>query len=150
MRRLGTVLAMLGLVAVISVPTAGAEQGQKGKDGDSTVTGTITLGGDGSALAAAAVPSYGGEVSFQTTVDGRLANKSKVYITLVCYQGDTVVYQYSGSQSQVFPLDDQAGQGLEWDGGDADCSARLIYRVQKGKSYSMTWLDEEQFHAYGA
>ena len=67
----------------------------------------------------------------------------------VCTQGDQVVYQWSADPDFDFPLVDQAGQGLDWLGGDADCEASLVYRVKKGKNVEITYLDTEAFHVYG-
>ena len=145
-RRMTTFLLLTGLVLVLAAaPAFGAKGGNKGD----AVTGSIALHSDTARLAAAAGPSYGSEVSFDTEVSGTMAPKSDVYVTIVCLQNDTVVYQYSGGIDAAYPLADQAGQGLEWDGGDADCSATLIYSVRKGKSFDLTWLDTEEFHVFG-
>ena len=100
-------------------------------------------------VTAEAGPRYGTEVAFDTAVSGTMAPKSGLYVTVVCLQRGTVVYQYSGDPDVSYPLADQAGQGLEWDGGDADCSATLIYSERKGKSFDLTWLDIEEFHVFG-
>jgi hypothetical protein len=142
-----TFLLLTGLVLVLAAaPALGAKGGNKGNE----VTGSIALHSDAARLSdAAAGPSYGSEVSFDTEVSGTMAPKSDVYVTVVCVQNDTVVFQYSGGVDAAYPLADQAGQGLEWDGGDADCSATLIYSVRKGKSFDLTWLDVEEFHVVG-
>ncbi len=146
-RRMTTFLLLAGLVLVLAAAPAFAAKGGNDKVG---VTGSITLQSAARLAAGTSGPSYGDTISFDTNVDGKLSPKATVYITVVCTQGDTVVYQYSGAPNSAFPLADQAGQGLEWDGGEADCSATLIYRVPKGKSYDITWLDVERFHAYEA
>jgi hypothetical protein len=142
-----TFLLLTGLVLVLAAaPALGAKGGNKGSE----VTGSIALHSDTARLAdAEAGPLYGTEVSFDTEVSGTMAPKSDVYVTVVCLQNDTVVYQYSGGVDAAYPLADQAGQGLEWDGGDADCSATLIYSVRKGKSFDLTWLDVEEFLVVG-
>jgi len=146
-KRMTTFLLLTGLVLVLAAtPAFGAKGGNKGD----AVTGSIALHTDTARLAAAeAGPRYGTEVMFDTAVSGTMAPKSGVYVTVVCMQEKTVVYQYSGEPDEAYPLADQAGQGLEWDGGDAECSATLIYSVRKGKSFDLTWLDVEEFQAIG-
>lgn len=156
-RHMKVFLIVLSLVLAVGVaPAAAAKGGNGGKGGGggggNEVTGTIDLMSAEAADAGAAPagPHYGGTVEFDTVVTGDLANKSSVYITVVCTQDDTVVYQYSGPEGTVFPLADQAGQGLEWDGGAADCSAMLVYRVDKGRTTTINWLDVEEFAALAA
>jgi hypothetical protein len=108
--------------------------------GGSNVTGSIEV-----APSTASQMSYGDTVYFATTVEGRLAPKSKVYVTVVCSQDGRLVYQYSGSRDYGFPLVDQAGAGLEWPGGSASCEATLIYKVPTGRSYTYYWLDQTMF-----
>jgi hypothetical protein len=85
---------------------------------------------------------YGGSVSFDTTVTGKVQKQAEIYVSVVCWQGEppvTVVYQWSSHvNSFVFPLFDQGGQGLEWNGGAADCAAQLIYRLDNGPRGSST------------
>ena len=70
---------------------------------------------------------------FDTSVDGKISSKADVYVTLWCWQDDNAVYQYTMPADYSFPLEDLGGQNLVWDGGDASCEARLIYRVDMGK-----------------
>ena len=90
-------------------------------------------------------PQYNSTVGFATTVEGRISSQARTYVTVICWQGDNVVYQYSAAPDFDFPLVDQAGQGLEWDGGAASCDASLIYRVEKGRSAEITVLDAVLF-----
>lgn len=136
---------LAGLISLLIASPAGAAK-QQGP------TGTIELMPDGAAAAtvdaaSTAAYQYGESVAFQTTVDGRVSAKATVYVTVVCMQGNEVVYQYSGDRDGSFPLADQAG--LEWDGGDASCEAWLIYRVEKGKSAEITMLDMVPFDVAG-
>ena len=111
--------------------------------GSSTPTGTIALAQTAQAL------RYGGSVSFVTSVQGRMAAKSSLYVTVVCSQSTTLVYQWSAAPTFSFPLVDQAGAGLEWHGGAASCSATLIYKVPQGRGYVITWLDQAAFEVAG-
>ncbi len=104
-------------------------------------TGTIEI------VSALAGPSYGDTVNLTTTIDGKVSRNSRVYVTVICRQ-DVVVYQWSkwnDSGEYSFPLRDQAGQGLDWDGGPASCEASLIYRVEKGRSAQLSTLDAVEF-----
>jgi hypothetical protein len=111
--------------------------------GSSVPTGTIALAPTAQAL------RYGGFVSFVTTVQGKLAPKSRVYVTVVCLQGSTAVYQYSSAPDFAFPLVDQPSEGLEWNGGSASCTATLIYKVPQGRTYAIYWLDQTAFDVTG-
>jgi hypothetical protein len=87
--------------------------------------------------------TYGGSVSFDTTVSGKVNKQAYVYVSVVCWQGtervDPVVYQWSSHVNGfVFPLVDQQGQGLEWNGEAADCGAQLIYKLENGPRGSST------------
>lgn len=117
------------------------------------VTGTLTMSGDELSFASTASsdtsgsisPVYGDSVSFDVEVDGRLARNSWLYVTAVCRQQDTVIYQSSNWTDFVFVMEDQLGQGLEWDGYPAECTASLIYRVEKGKEAVLQYLDSTSF-----
>jgi hypothetical protein len=147
-RRTKTFIILTGLILVLATAPALAARGGNGGNGGGAVTGAIALHTDGFTARAALGPTYGDTISFDTDVSGKTSPKSTIYVTVVCTQGDAVVYQYSGAPDATYPLADQAGQGLEWDGDDADCSATLIYKVPKGKAYELTWLDVAEFHAY--
>ena len=133
-RTLGRLILPVAVTVALAGPAGAAS---------STPTGTIALG------QTAQAPRYGGSVSFVTTVQGRPAAKSSLYVTVVCSQGSTLVYQWSAAPSFTFPLVDQAGQGLEWPGGAASCSATLVYKVPQGRGYSITWLDQVAFGVSG-
>ena len=101
-------------------------------------TGTIALK-DGSNL------KYGGTVSFDTTVSGRMAPKGYLVISLVCVQDRNIVYQVSLKDlSAEFTLVDGAHQNLEWDGGPARCYGSLVYRID-GRNPTIEYLDQTVF-----
>ncbi|NNE73317.1 MAG: hypothetical protein HKN26_06620 [Acidimicrobiales bacterium] len=148
-RHMKSFLVILALLLAFAAAPAAAAKGGNGKGGGGAggdVTGTIELmaveSDDGGAAVA---PSYGSTVMFATDINGELSSKSSVYVTVVCMQGAEVVYQYSGSTTSAFLLFDQAGQGLEWNGGAADCSAALVHRVEKGKNTTITYLNTVEF-----
>jgi hypothetical protein len=105
-------------------------------------TGTLAVSGT-------SVLRLGGHADFDTTVAG--LGRGYVYVTVVCVQGATVVYQWSKRPDEVelsFPLVDQAGQGLEWSGGPARGIARLVHRIDGRKPVIRT-LAEVQFEVEG-
>ena len=101
-------------------------------------------------LQATAVESPGivyGDTIYFVENDVVLTNKQRSYVTVVCYQDGVVVYQASnwGEELLGFTMEDLLGQGLEWPGGYADCSASLIIREKKGKSYVLNIVDSVDF-----
>lgn len=137
---IGTIIGAVALSLAAAAPTHAATGGP---------TGTIDmLTADASGLSTlrVAAPSYGSSVQFSTTVSGRLASQSTVYVTVVCTAAGVVVYQNSADPSAAFLLEDQIGDNLNWTGGAAECQSGLIYRAQKGKSYEYTLLDTVSFH----
>jgi len=93
--------------------------------------------------------TYGESADFVATVDGKVSKQARIYVRVLCRQGGAIVYQYSADPDHSFPLLDQAGQGLDWDGGAADCEASLIYRVEKGRSAELSILDTTEFAVDG-
>jgi hypothetical protein len=116
--------------------------------GPTTVSGTIALE---SSTARAANDAgglrYGESARFTVTASGRVDSKAYLYISVVCFAGDTFVYQATSRDlSYAFPLSDQTGQGLEWNGQAADCEAWLVYRTDKKNGTSdIQELDETTF-----
>lgn len=103
-----------------------------------------------SELQAAAVESSGivyGDTVYFAENDVVLSNKQRSYVTVVCRQDGIVVYQASnwGEELLGFTMADLLGQGLEWLGGSADCSATLIISEKKGKSYVLDMVDSVDF-----
>lgn len=137
------ILTTVSAAAVVSAPTLAARP--SGPSGSIAVA----TSGAGAVTAAATGVQYDGTVAFETTVDGKISKQERVYVTVVCWQGDDIVFQYSAAPDFRFPLTDQAGQGLEWDGGDATCEARLIHRVDKGRSTEISVLDTISFDVAG-
>jgi hypothetical protein len=139
MRKIALGLMIVVALAAVSVPAFA------GKRGSSSVTGTIELVSTARLAEDQASPAYGEAVGFRTSVSGSLASKSMVYVNVVCLQGSAVVYQASGPQGSPFTMADQDGQGLEWDGGAADCVGALVYRVEQGKNVTISYLAHEDF-----
>ena len=89
-------------------------------------------------------PAYGDTVTFATSVNDADRN-AQVYVTVVCLQGPRVVYQWSAEEGFAFPLADQDGDGLDWDGGPASGMAVLVHRVKHGKNVQLTNLARTTF-----
>ena len=118
-------------------------------------SGTIALASGPVAAAStsegSAQMSYGSYAAFDVTVEGKLSNQSRTYVTVLCWVDGSIEYQWSADPGFAFPLVDQAGQGLDWpEGAPADCQAHLIYRVEKGKNVEMTTLDVTSFAVAGS
>ena len=137
---IGTIIGAVALSLAAAAPTHAAPGGPTGTI-DMLTTDVSDLG-----TFKSAAPSYGSSVQFSTSVSGRLASQSTVYVTVVCIKDSVVVYQNSGDPSSTFVLEDQIGDNLNWTGSDAECQSGLIYRAQKGKSYEYTLLDTVSFH----
>jgi hypothetical protein len=140
MRKLLVATATVATFALLVTPAFAA------KGGGGSVRGTIELDTPtGFAATSEESRSYGDSAHFLTTVEGKMGAKAYVYVTVVCLQGKTVVYQWSADPGFTFPLVDQDGQGLEWDGGDADCTGTLVYRDESGRTPTITFLDRTGF-----
>jgi hypothetical protein len=139
-----TILATVSAAAAVSAPAIAAPP--SGPSGSIAVAST-----DADARTAADTGlQYDGTVAFDTSVDGKISKQARVYVRVLCWQGDDIVFQYSADPDFQFPLIDQAGQGLEWNGEDASCEASLIYRVEKGRSVEMSVLDTTWFDVAGS
>lgn len=110
-------------------------------------SGTIELAEPGGlrAFTADPWPMFGDKVTYNITFKGTLTSKSRLSIMMYCMQGDGVVYQWPGDVNFAFPLINQNGAGLYWDGGEAICTASLMYRETKGKKSTVMILDQDTF-----
>lgn len=135
LKQMGTMALSAGLVltAAAGVSLAGAP----------SVSGTIDLqGGD----QRTSPLTYGTDVAFAASVSGKVDAKASTYITVVCQQEGHVVYQWSSQDLAFnFPLVDQAGQGLDWDGTAAECQAALTYRIDRKNAAVIQTLDTVTF-----
>jgi hypothetical protein len=145
-------MKIITMAAVVAATTLGVTAAPAIAAPASGPTGSIDVASAGVAARTAGASTglqYDGTVAFDTSVEGKISSKARVYVTVVCWQGDQIIFQYSADPDFAFPLTDQAGQGLEWNGGDADCEAWLLYRVEKGRSAEITMLDMVEFHVAG-
>ncbi len=115
-------------------------------------SGTISLEEPSglSTLAFEPWPLYGDVVTFAINFDGTLSSKTRLFVTMFCKQDDVVVYQWSGDVDFAFPLINQDGPGLWWDGGDALCTASLMYREERGRKAELMILDNTSFEVWGS
>jgi hypothetical protein len=74
---------------------------------------------------------YSDLVSYKSNISGDLPLGANVYITTVCFQGETLVFQKSMQQGDSLYLQDESLSGFRWDGEDASCSATLMYRTDE-------------------
>ena len=88
---------------------------------------------------------FGDTIEYRTTASGIYSTKSNTYVTTVCFQGENMVYQMSAQQGVDFYMYDQMGSALEWDGGDASCSATLMYREVTGDTINVYVVDSISF-----
>lgn len=111
------------------------------------VYGSITLADPEAQL------SYGDSVSFVVNTTGKMPPKASVYITVVCTpenDSSKVVYQWSSRNlSFEFPLVDQSGDNLDWDGGPANCSGNLMYNTGGNRNYTISIMDSVEFPVAG-
>jgi hypothetical protein len=140
-RRIARTTLAVAALALASVTSAALSAPPSGPSGSIELASPATL-------SSGAWPQYGDTIGFDVTLDGKLDGKARIYVTVVCLQGDTAVYQVSGDPNGSFTLSDTAG--LEWDGGAASCIAALAYRLQKGNNIELTYLDETTFAVAGA
>lgn len=71
---------------------------------------------------------YGDTISYKSSVFGAHLDVSNTYITTVCFQGVSMVFERSVLQGVPVYLYDQMKDSLSWDGKEATCSATLMYR----------------------
>ena len=88
---------------------------------------------------------YGDTIDFKSSTSGVYSSKSNTYVTVVCFQGETMVYQRSAQQGVQFYLYDPIGSSLDWDGEDASCSATLMYRKVGYNSIDVYVVDSVSF-----
>jgi hypothetical protein len=107
-----------------------------------------TLGAAGTLRLASSQPvRYGATVQLQASVTGARSGAA-TYITVVCFQGDKLVYQRSAPQGTSFLIAAQYDRDITWDGGPASCSAALMYRTG-GSSIDVHVLDAVSFDVSG-
>ena len=151
MKKSSVAASCLALIAAFSGSTSAlAAKPSKSVEAEPYLEGPIVNPGSESAstsLSAGAM-YYGDNAGFiQRNI--LLSNNQRSYVTVVCLQGDTVVYQASqwGADMLVFTLEDLDGQGLEWyaGSGPASCTATLILNEKKGRKTTITQLDQVAF-----
>lgn len=142
--RLAMILALALAATVVGASTTLAAK-------PAPLSGDIELAGSSARTLGPTAMQYGGSASFMTSVSGNMAPKGYVYVRVVCSQDDWVVYQWSSRDVDFeFPLVDQAGDNLDWDGDAADCVGQLIYRVDGKRKTVIQLLDNTEFGVAGA
>ena len=117
---------------------------------NSTVTGSLEIADSANVATASnsvAGSADGEAVTFNATVDGRLAKQSILFVSLVCRQHGYAVYQNASATDYTFNLDDSSGL---WNTSEAaECTADLIYRTTNGKQNVNYYLDTMRFTVDG-
>lgn len=132
-RKSAAIVAALALLTLALVPTAFA--GKPGGGGSSSVSLAL-LNGD-------TQPHFGRDVTFNVSTTAT----SEPWVNLSCYQNGTWVSgQWQGffpgyPWGQTFTL----GPTPSWQGGAADCTARLVKFGRNGRE---TTLATANFHVY--
>lgn len=92
---------------------------------------------------------WGDTAVFETSVTGNPGPHDEIYVTVIALQNGKVVYQWSqhvNGSPLSFPLEDQAGDGLNADVAYmAKGSASLLQRIPKGKGFTIRTLDTVTF-----
>jgi hypothetical protein len=138
MRRTIVTLAVVG--AALSVAAGAA---LAGKPSSSLNLVVLSPGVAQTTTAAAAQPSYGGQITFDVST----TETDHPYVNVRCYQGSVFVYDtwqgfWSGYYTDpVFTL--TSGY---WTGGAADCTARLVSLGSTGREKT---LRSVAFHVAG-
>jgi|GEM_PF-6202443 len=103
------------------------------------VEGTISMRSNGAA------PFYGSLITFDGRAVGSTHASAQTYVTVVCFQGSELVYQFNAKPGVKFLLTDPLEPGFNWDGGPASCNASLIYRVPGETQAELYMLDSMSF-----
>jgi hypothetical protein len=126
--------AVLAALLLLVVPPAFAGKGPGG-GGGASIKLVLLNSTDG-------LPHFGQNVTFTISTTA-----TKPWVDLTCYQnGARVLDTWQGFfdgyyWGQVFPL----GPTPSWQGGDADCTARLVTFSRSGRE---SQLASTSFHAY--
>lgn len=86
---------------------------------------------------------YGDTVSYAVSKSAK--GNPNVYITTVCFQGTTMVFQKSTSRGTSVRLHDESDDENYWNGKQASCSAVLLYRTESAGAYNTLLIDSESF-----
>lgn len=136
-RKVG-LLASLAIVALIAVPASAFAA----KGGGTPTPSWIALSSVDGARAAAQ-PSLGSAVRFAS---GYPTNTKNPWVSVLCYQGTTLVYGEGGSPDSAFVL---GGAASIWvaTGGAASCTAELGDLYWRGGHQYYTFLASASFAA---
>ena len=104
----------------------------------SDIEGALTLVSSGTVR-------YGDTVSYKAAVNNLTKGTSNIYITTVCFQGETMVFQKSVTQGISVRLYDQMVSEYEWNGEDASCTAALLYRTSASDIHQVILVDSVSF-----
>lgn len=134
-----SLLASLAVVAMLAIPaTALAAKG-----GGTPAPAWIALASVNGGSAASVKPSLGSDVKFSTSYPSTTKNP---WVSVMCYQGSTLVYGEGGSPTADFVLGGASSVWLSL-GGAASCRAELGDLYWKGSHQYYTYLATTWFDA---
>jgi hypothetical protein len=98
---------------------------------------TLLVVGSDEPTAAAAEPSYGGQITFDVTTN----ETDRPFVNVRCYQGATFVYDdWHGFFESYLPEPVFSLAATYWTGEAADCTARLVEWGQNGRERTLMTL----------
>ncbi|KKS36772.1 MAG: hypothetical protein UU98_C0021G0009 [Parcubacteria group bacterium GW2011_GWD2_42_14] len=106
---------------------------------------SIPTGGGTLTLESSGTVQYGDTVSYKAVMDNPEKIAANIYISTVCFQGETMVFQKSVTQGVTVHLYDQMERDYEWNGKDASCIATLLYRTVGRDFHQVVLVDSEYF-----
>jgi hypothetical protein len=136
----GALISAALLAAVVAVPaTALASKGHGGTSGGTTPwIALATVNG-----AAPVYPTLGSAVGFAS---GYPSTTKNPWVSVICYQGSTLVYGEGGSPTDQFVLGGASSTWLSV-GGTANCTAELGDLYWRGGHEYYTYLATTSFSA---
>jgi hypothetical protein len=130
-RRIALTIVTVGALVLAATPAFAGKPGGSGSTGGSSISVVMVSdqNGDGA-------PNWSDELTFNVSTTA-----AKPYVNLRCYQAGTFVYDawvgfYDGAWfGQTFTL-----SSSYWQGGAADCTARLVVWSKNGRESTITTL----------
>jgi len=133
----------VAVAALLVVAIAGSALGAGGKGGGSR--GSLTLVVLPSETVAAStdsgtsvMPRYGDEITFEVST----TSTDEPFVNVRCYQGDAFVYDgWAGFFAWAWGGQTFTLTSPKWQGGEADCTARLVMWARNGRERTLASMD---------
>jgi hypothetical protein len=131
--RKGTIAATTAIFALLLAAAGTALAGKPSSSFD-----LVVLSADGARAAAAAEPSYGGQITFDVATN----QTDRPHVNVRCYQGEAWVYDgWRGFYPSYYREPIYTLASGYWTGGAADCTARLLYFDRQGRERTLASMD---------